>query len=74
MTSADGTLRVCMGANCLGVGLIWFTATSNLESRFFSDDGLWKSAPLLTGEGSFDPLPDVRNILVTGGEGFMLVL
>ena len=46
-------------------------APSSLESRFFADDGLWREAPMLTGEGSFDPLPDVRNILVTGGEGFM---
>lgn len=49
-------------------------APSSLESRFFADDGLWREAPLLTGQDSFDPLPDVRNILVTGGEGFMCVL
>jgi hypothetical protein len=45
----------------------------SLESRFFVDDGLWKEAPKLTGQGSFTPLPDVRNIMVTGGEGFMSV-
>jgi dTDP-glucose 4,6-dehydratase len=47
------------------------TASSCLESRFFADDGLWREAPVLTGQGCFDPLPDVRNILVTGGEGFI---
>jgi len=53
--------------------LIRSTAQSSLESRFFADDGLWKDAPLLTGQGKFEPLLDVRNILVTGGEGFMCV-
>ena len=43
----------------------------SLESRFFADDGLWREAPMLTGQVSFEPLPDVRNILVTGGEGFV---
>ena len=51
--------------------LICSTVSASLESRFFVDDGLWRNAPLLTGHGSFDPLPEVRNILVTGGEGFM---
>ncbi|KAK3719049.1 hypothetical protein LTR37_004613 [Vermiconidia calcicola] len=50
----------------------WDAATpSSLESRFFADDGLWRDAPLLTGQSSFDPLPDVRVIMVTGGEGFI---
>ncbi|KAK5172143.1 uncharacterized protein LTR77_003781 [Saxophila tyrrhenica] len=43
----------------------------SLGSRFFADDGLWRNAPILTGKGSFPPLPDVHNILVTGGEGFI---
>lgn len=47
--------------------------TGSLDSRFFNDDGLWKGAPLLTGRSSFEPLPDVKNIMVTGGEGFMFV-
>lgn len=45
--------------------------TGRLESRFFVDDGCWKDAPVLTGQTCFEPLPDVRNILVTGGEGFI---
>ncbi|SMR53187.1 unnamed protein product [Zymoseptoria tritici ST99CH_1E4] len=48
-----------------------WNAGGSLESRFFVDDGLWKDAPMLTGQGSFTPLPDVRNIMVTGGEGFI---
>ncbi|USW54361.1 Putative dTDP-glucose 4,6-dehydratase, NAD(P)-binding domain, NAD(P)-binding domain superfamily [Septoria linicola] len=51
-------------------GAGWHTGGS-LQSRFFIDDGCWKDAPLLTGQTSFGPLPDVRNILVTGGEGFI---
>ena len=47
------------------------SAPSSLEARFFTDDGLWRTAPILTGQGSFAPNPDVHNILVTGGEGFM---
>jgi len=44
---------------------------TSLESRFFVDDGTWHDAPVLTGQTAFTPLADVKNILVTGGEGFM---
>lgn len=44
---------------------------TSLESRFFVDEGTWHDAPVLTGQTSFTPLPNVKNILVTGGEGFM---
>ncbi|KAK6398074.1 hypothetical protein LTR65_003154 [Meristemomyces frigidus] len=47
------------------------TGQASLDTRFFVDDGLWRDAPMLTGQGSFEPLPDVKNILVTGGEGFI---
>lgn len=47
------------------------SSSGSLESRFFVDDGCWRDAPILTGQTSFEPLPDVRNILVTGGEGFI---
>ncbi|KAF2218088.1 hypothetical protein CERZMDRAFT_92707 [Cercospora zeae-maydis SCOH1-5] len=53
-----------------GAGSGW-QQSGSLPSRFFLDDGCWKDAPLLTGHTSFEPLPDVRNILVTGGEGFI---
>jgi len=38
---------------------------------FFEDYGVWQHAPVLTGTTKFEPLPDVRNIMVTGGAGFM---
>ncbi|KAI9681110.1 MAG: hypothetical protein M1817_002392 [Caeruleum heppii] len=44
---------------------------ASLDSRFFSDTGIWRDAPLLTGTTKFEPLPDTKNILVTGGAGFI---
>ncbi|KAH6624334.1 dtdp-glucose 4,6-dehydratase-like protein [Chaetomium sp. MPI-SDFR-AT-0129] len=40
-------------------------------NSFFEDYGIWKEAPLLIGTTQFDPLPDVKNIMVTGGAGFI---
>ncbi|KAL1585901.1 hypothetical protein WHR41_04955 [Cladosporium halotolerans] len=50
----------------------WGTSgPSSLESRFFVDDGIWRDAPILTGQTQWQPLTGVKNILVTGGEGFI---
>jgi hypothetical protein len=38
---------------------------------FFENDAVWKKAPILTGSTKFEPLPDVKNIMITGGAGFM---
>jgi len=38
---------------------------------FFEDYGIWKEAPVLIGTTKFTPLSDVKNIMVTGGAGFM---
>lgn len=35
------------------------------------DNDAWKDAPILTGSTKFESLPDVKNILITGGAGFM---
>ena len=32
---------------------------------------VWKEAPILTGTTKFEPKKDVKNIMVTGGAGFM---
>jgi hypothetical protein len=46
--------------------------TSNAgQNRFFEDFGVWKDAPILTGSTKYEPLPDVKNIMITGGAGFM---
>jgi hypothetical protein len=44
-----------------------------LNPRLYVKDELWQQAPVLTGSTKFDPLPDARNILITGGAGFMYV-
>ena len=41
------------------------------RQSFFEDYGVWKEAPVLTGSTKFTPLPDVKNIMITGGAGFM---
>lgn len=43
------------------------------EERFasYATDNAWKTAPILQGSTNFEPLPDVKNIMVTGGAGFM---
>ncbi|KAI4596508.1 hypothetical protein KJ359_005262 [Pestalotiopsis sp. 9143b] len=32
---------------------------------------VWQNAPVLTGTTKFEPLPDVKNIMITGGAGFI---
>jgi hypothetical protein len=46
-------------------------ATTNGTNKFFEDFGVWKDAPVLKGSTKFEPLPDVKNIMITGGAGFM---
>jgi hypothetical protein len=41
------------------------------SNKFFEDFGVWKEAPVLIGSTKFEPLPDVKNIMITGGAGFM---
>jgi hypothetical protein len=40
-------------------------------AKLHDDDGVWKEAPILTGSTKFEALPDVKNIMITGGAGFM---
>jgi len=50
-------------------------ASTNPEyNRFFEDFGVWKDAPVLVGSTKFEPLPDVKNIMITGGAGFMYAI
>ncbi|KAF1969182.1 NAD(P)-binding protein [Bimuria novae-zelandiae CBS 107.79] len=42
-----------------------------LNPRSYLTDDLWKQAPVLTGNTRFKPREDARNILVTGGAGFI---
>jgi dTDP-glucose 4,6-dehydratase len=47
------------------------SGASKGRKNFFEDFGVWKDAPILTGTTKFEPLPDVKNIMITGGAGFM---
>ncbi|KAF2874653.1 hypothetical protein BDV95DRAFT_563360 [Massariosphaeria phaeospora] len=42
-----------------------------LNPRTYLTPEIWKQAPVLTGSTKFEPLDDARNILVTGGAGFI---
>ena len=44
-----------------------------LNARCHVKQELWKQAPILIGSTNFEPLPDAKNILITGGAGFMYV-
>ncbi|KAF2831731.1 NAD(P)-binding protein [Ophiobolus disseminans] len=42
-----------------------------LNPRLYFKEELWQQAPVLIGSTAFEPLPDAKNILVTGGAGFI---
>ncbi|KAK3399099.1 hypothetical protein B0T20DRAFT_191040 [Sordaria brevicollis] len=44
---------------------------SSQQESFFEDNETWRDAPVLTGTTKFTPRPDVKNIMVTGGAGFI---
>jgi dTDP-glucose 4,6-dehydratase len=45
--------------------------TNNMHYNFLQDADVWQGAPILTGSTKFEPHPDVKNIMITGGAGFM---
>ncbi|ORY15009.1 hypothetical protein BCR34DRAFT_559351 [Clohesyomyces aquaticus] len=42
-----------------------------LNPKSYVTAELWKQAPVLKGSTKFEPLPESRNILITGGAGFI---
>ncbi|TGJ82201.1 hypothetical protein E0Z10_g6542 [Xylaria hypoxylon] len=46
-------------------------ATASGTVSLYHDSSIWSSAPLLIGTTKFEPLPDVKNIMITGGAGFI---
>lgn len=46
-------------------------ASSANQKHYTQDLEVWKRAPVLKGTTNFEPRHDVRNIMVTGGAGFM---
>ncbi|OCL12722.1 dtdp-glucose-dehydratase [Glonium stellatum] len=68
----DGMVRpVCVFRECSKYLANYLQAPTSLESRFFSDNGQWENAPLLKGTTKFEALVDAKNILITGGAGFI---
>lgn len=61
---------VCADSETAGTNGIARPVNARSDS-FWQDAGVWKSAPVLTGSTKFEPLPDVKNIMITGGAGFM---
>lgn len=49
------------------------SAFSAVTHRHFQDTGIWRDAPVYKGATKFPPLEDAKNILITGGAGFMFV-
>ncbi|KAK3375197.1 dTDP-D-glucose 4,6-dehydratase [Podospora didyma] len=47
------------------------TFASGRRRTFFEEPGVWQEAPVLIGTTKFEPLPDVKNIMITGGAGFI---
>lgn len=43
----------------------------NGVNKYSQDIDIWKRAPVLKGTTIFEPRQDVKNIMVTGGAGFM---
>ncbi|CAM1502890.1 Fc.00g076660.m01.CDS01 [Cosmosporella sp. VM-42] len=44
---------------------------ANGHRKYFQNVDVWKEAPVLTGTTKFEPRPDVKNIMITGGAGFI---
>ncbi|RSM10446.1 hypothetical protein CEP52_003544 [Fusarium oligoseptatum] len=45
--------------------------SNNMHYNFLQDADVWQGAPILTGSTKFEPHPDVKNIMITGGAGFI---
>ncbi|CBX95680.1 hypothetical protein IAQ61_004511 [Plenodomus lingam] len=46
-------------------------ASTILNPKSYVQQELWRQAPVLTGNTKFEPLANTKNILVTGGAGFI---
>lgn len=46
-------------------------AIARRTSQSLPDPDIWLRAPLLQGTTKFEPRQDVKNIMITGGAGFM---
>ncbi|KAF2019890.1 NAD(P)-binding protein [Aaosphaeria arxii CBS 175.79] len=67
MSAVESPETVPNGAN----GVKHRRNSTILNPRSYVTEDLWKQAPILKGTTRFEPLSDARNILVTGGAGFI---
>ncbi|CCC10630.1 hypothetical protein SMACR_08839 [Sordaria macrospora] len=52
-------------------GAVTPISPSSQQESFSEDNETWHDAPVFTGTTKFTPLSDVKNIMVTGGAGFI---
>jgi hypothetical protein len=62
--------KIALPGCCADLGL---PAGHRQANGFLEDYGIWREAPLLIGTTKFEPRRDVKNIMITGGAGFMYV-
>lgn len=61
---------VCLVSDS-GAGIKNLASKVNGHRKYRQDVDVWKEAPILIGTTKFEPRPEVKNIMVTGGAGFM---
>lgn len=47
------------------------TGKVNGHRKYLQNVDVWKEAPVLIGTTRFEPRSEVKNIMITGGAGFM---
>ncbi len=82
-TAPNGSHMAKRGSPTSNAGTLWYFAilktdrdparrnSTILNPRSYVAEELSKQAPVFVGSTKFAPLPDAKNILVTGGAGFM---
>ena len=60
-----------INAMLIDLGSVSTPSGPSRTSRDEGNDEVWREAPVLVGTTQFTPRPDVRNIMITGGAGFM---
>ncbi|KAK4462510.1 putative rhamnose biosynthetic enzyme [Cladorrhinum samala] len=64
-------MTITSGSRMANGSAAGFRPGAGRTNSFFEDYGIWKESPVFTGSTKFEPLPDVKNIMITGGAGFI---
>lgn len=71
---ATATIQVscplCTFCEC-STNVKWNGLAVNGRGYNYGNSDVWQDAPVLTGSTKFEPLSDVKSIMITGGAGFM---